>query len=139
MDLTDRMVTERALRFSEQSYRSLVEEAPYAICRSTISGQLLQVNRAMLEILGYDAASEAELLIRDLPLIFASPDDFLSFRRALLQAGTCRARKPPGSIATAARSKCAPAAVRCATGGRNSDPDVVAENNTEKKQAGGAA
>src|SRR5262249_42561346 len=46
LDLTDRMVAERALRLSEHSYRSLIEEAPYAICRCTVGGQLLQVNRA---------------------------------------------------------------------------------------------
>jgi PAS domain S-box-containing protein len=86
LDLTDRMVAERALRLSEHSYRSLIEEAPYAICRSTVGGQLLQVNRAMLEMLGYEAASEAELLLRDLPLIFASCT-FQEFRARLLAGG----------------------------------------------------
>src|SRR5262249_18080540 len=70
LDLTDRMVAERALRLSEHSYRSLIEGAPYAICRSTSDGQLLQVNRAMLEMLGYDPSWDGELLLRDLPLIF---------------------------------------------------------------------
>ena len=37
LDLTERMVAERALRLSEHSYRSLIEEAPYAICRCTAS------------------------------------------------------------------------------------------------------
>jgi PAS domain S-box-containing protein len=83
LDLTDRMVAERALRLSEHSYRSLIEEAPYAICRCTLAGQLLQVNRAMLEMLGYDTASEAELLLRDMPLIFAGVS-FDEFRTTLL-------------------------------------------------------
>src|SRR5438046_1957983 len=47
LDMTERMVAERTLRLSERSYRSLIEEAPYAMCRSTIGGELLQVNRAM--------------------------------------------------------------------------------------------
>ena len=87
LDLTDRMVAERALRLSEHSYRSLIEEAPYAICRCTVGGQLLQVNRAMLEMLGYDAASEAELLLRDLPLVFAG-GTFQQFRTELLAGGS---------------------------------------------------
>jgi PAS domain S-box-containing protein len=86
LDLTERMVAERALRLSEHSYRSLIEEAPYAICRCTVGGQLLQVNFAMLEMLGYDSASEAELLIRDMPEIFSG--DFDTVRTRLLAAGT---------------------------------------------------
>ena len=90
LDLTERMVAERALRLSEHSYRSQIEQAPYAICRSTVSGELLQVNRAMLEMLGYDPASEGELLIRDLPLIFTDPAAFHVFRNTLLMEGTLR-------------------------------------------------
>jgi PAS domain S-box-containing protein len=88
LDVTDRLVAETALRLSEQSYRSLVEEAPYGICRATESGQLLQVNRAMLEMLGYAPGSEADLLVRDLPLIFASPERFCSCRGDLLSDRT---------------------------------------------------
>jgi PAS domain S-box-containing protein len=82
LDLTERMVAERALRLSEHSYRSLIEEVPYAICRCTVDGQLLQVNRAMIEMRGYDAASEGELLIRD-PFIFAG-GSFETLRTELL-------------------------------------------------------
>ena len=53
IDNTDRQVALRGLRISEQNYRSLIEEAPHAICRCTLSGGLLQVNRAMQEMLGY--------------------------------------------------------------------------------------
>ena len=80
---TDRAAAEQALRLSEQSYRLLIEEAPYAICRATETGQLLQVNRAMLEMLGYSAGAEADLLMLDLPQIFAEPDGFDHFRTSL--------------------------------------------------------
>ncbi len=83
LESTDRAVAEEALRISEQSYRLLIEEAPYAICRATETGQLLQVNRAMLEMLGYAAGSEADLLMLDLPQIFAEPDGFDRFRASL--------------------------------------------------------
>src|SRR5579864_2253888 len=84
LDPANRAMAELALRLSEQSYRLLIEEAPYAICRATDTGQLLQVNRSMLEMLGYSPAAEADLLIRDLPLIFAASDGFENFRRSLL-------------------------------------------------------
>jgi len=86
LDATERLVAERTLRISERSYRSLIEEAPYAICRATESGQLLQVNRGMLEMLGYDPTAEADLLVRDLPLIFATPESFEMIRHGLLRA-----------------------------------------------------
>src|SRR5262249_53835277 len=62
---TEQLVAERARRLSEQSCRSLIEEAPYSICRVTKSGQMLQVNRAMVEMLRYGASEEADLLLRD--------------------------------------------------------------------------
>jgi len=88
IDLTERLVAERALRLSEHGYRTLIEETPYAICRSTVGGELLQVNRAMTEMLGYDAAAAPELLLLDLPLIFASPAAFTALQLTLLEVGT---------------------------------------------------
>jgi two-component system, cell cycle sensor histidine kinase and response regulator CckA len=88
LDISGRELAERELRLSEQSYRLLIEEAPYAICRATDSGQLLQVNRSMLEMLGYAPGAEADLLFRDLPLIFVATDGFEAFRRSLLQGDT---------------------------------------------------
>jgi two-component system cell cycle sensor histidine kinase/response regulator CckA len=133
LDNTDHLVAHRALRLSEHSYRSLIEGAPYAICRCSPTGDLLQVNRAMLEMLGY---SETELLVRNLRWdIFAEPktfDEFL-FRlrgsavcqgfegRWLRQEGTCV------SVSLGGR------AVRDSAGGL-SYLDVVAENVTQRKQ-----
>jgi PAS domain S-box-containing protein len=49
---------EQALRDSEARYRSMVEGAPYGIYRSTPDGRLLDVNPAMVEMLGYGSAAE---------------------------------------------------------------------------------
>ena len=77
VDSTEYLVAQRALRISEQSYRSLIEEAPHAICRCTSGGNLLQVNRAMQEMLGY---SESDLLMRNLQTeIFANPEQYTAF------------------------------------------------------------
>ena len=85
-DDTERLVAERALSLSENNFRSLIEEIPYAICRATREGQLLQVNRAMLEMLGYGLESEADLLMRDLPGdIFLTAEGFDEFTKALNQ------------------------------------------------------
>ncbi len=77
VDDTERIVSQRALRISEQSFRSLIEDAPHAVCRSTLGGNLLQVNRAMTEMLGY---AETELLLCNLDThIFADSEQFGAF------------------------------------------------------------
>jgi len=46
------------LRRSEMHFRSLVTDAPYGICRCDSAGQLLDVNPALLAVLGYSSAKE---------------------------------------------------------------------------------
>jgi two-component system, cell cycle sensor histidine kinase and response regulator CckA len=58
-DITARKQTEEALRRSEANYRSLFDQAPYGIVRSTLEGRVLMANSALAKILGYE--SEAEL------------------------------------------------------------------------------
>src|SRR5229473_4232110 len=89
LDNTERRVAERALQLSEQSYRSLIEGAPYGICRSTVDGQLLQVNRAMAEMLSYE--SETELLLQSLRTeIFNQPINYDEFLAQLRGRGSCQ-------------------------------------------------
>jgi PAS domain S-box-containing protein len=135
LDSTERLFAERALRLSEQSYRSLIEEAPYAICRATESGQLLQVNHAMLEMLGYNPGSEADLLVQDLPYVFVSPEDFNAFREALLHGSTVQGiesawRRLDGQEI---QVRVGGRAVRDQAG-KVSYLDLLVENVTEKKQ-----
>ena len=135
IDTTERTVAERALRLSEQSYRSLIEDAPYAICRATVGGELLQVNRAMTEMLGYDAASSPELLLRDLQVIFTPAGSFEEFRKTLLNS-----QSPGTSDGVWVRRDGRQIQVRLS--GRVlrivpenvSHLDIFAENVTEKKQ-----
>src|SRR5580704_11413769 len=49
---------QEGLRRSEINFRSLVTNAPYGICRCNAAGQLLDVNPALLAILGYSSAEE---------------------------------------------------------------------------------
>jgi len=87
LDATERRFAERALRISEQSYRSLVEGSPYGVCRATPTGQLLQVNSSLLRMLEYKPEQESELLMLDLPQIFDSAESFEQFYRRLLLDG----------------------------------------------------
>ena len=49
---------EEALRRSEARYRSLVESAVYGICRTTLDGRFLDVNPAIVSMLGYERAEQ---------------------------------------------------------------------------------
>lgn len=57
-DITERKRASDALRLSEGSFRSMIENAPYGIYRATAAGQLLRVNPALQKMLGYDSAVE---------------------------------------------------------------------------------
>jgi PAS domain S-box-containing protein len=69
-----------ALRRSEARYRSLVDGAAYGIYRSSLDGRFLQVNPALVAMLGY--GSESELLEVDVATgVYAEPED----RRQLIE------------------------------------------------------
>src|SRR5205085_3331045 len=49
---------EEALRASEARHRSLVESAVYGMYRSSVDGRFLDVNQALVRMLGYSSAEE---------------------------------------------------------------------------------
>ena len=74
-DVTERKETVEALRQSELSFRSMVEEAPYGIYRVTEDGEFLRVNPALQKMLGHETGEE--LLKSNLGLdVFRHPADF---------------------------------------------------------------
>ncbi len=56
--VTGRKRAEEALRESEAAYRGLVENATYGICIVTLAGELVRVNPALVQMLGYDSAED---------------------------------------------------------------------------------
>jgi diguanylate cyclase (GGDEF)-like protein/PAS domain S-box-containing protein len=56
---------EKKLRHSEARYRALAGNLNYGICRCSIDGRFLEVNKAMISMLGY--SSREELLALDIP------------------------------------------------------------------------
>jgi two-component system cell cycle sensor histidine kinase/response regulator CckA len=57
-DITDRKRASEALRLSEASFRSVIENAPYGIYRASMEGHLLRVNPAFQRMLGYESPDE---------------------------------------------------------------------------------
>lgn len=58
LDITERKRAEAALRKSEARYRGLVDNATYGIYWLSAEGNLLFVNPALVQMLGYDSAQE---------------------------------------------------------------------------------
>ena len=63
-DITEQKHADEALRESEESFHSLVENAPIGIYRTTPDGRITMVNPALLRVLGYKSFDE--LVQRDL-------------------------------------------------------------------------
>ncbi len=67
-DVTAHRITEDALKKSEAIYRNLIETIPDGIYKSTPEGKFVEVNPAMVKMLGYNSKEEllAIDIIRDL-------------------------------------------------------------------------
>ncbi|MGB8064203.1 MAG: PAS domain S-box protein [Candidatus Sulfotelmatobacter sp.] len=65
---------EQALRRSEARYRSLVQSSVYGIYRSSLEGRFLDVNPALITMLGYGSPEEVLLLDPEKD-VFAQPEE----------------------------------------------------------------
>jgi PAS domain S-box-containing protein len=64
-DITERMLSEEALRESEERYRALFENATFGIFHSLAEGRFIRVNVAVARILGYDSPDDIISSIKD--------------------------------------------------------------------------
>jgi diguanylate cyclase (GGDEF)-like protein/PAS domain S-box-containing protein len=60
----------KALRHSQSLYRALVENPAYGICRCDPQGRFLDVNQALLTMLGYETKEELLTANRDSQIVF---------------------------------------------------------------------
>ena len=89
--IAEREQTEDALEESRERYRSLIERAFYGIYRSTPDGRFLEVNAALVRMLGY--SSPEALMAVPLREVYATPAD-----RERLVAIVMRGEELPDSI-----------------------------------------
>jgi two-component system cell cycle sensor histidine kinase/response regulator CckA len=71
----DRKRNEQSLRRSEVCYRSLVQTAVYGIYRSSLEGRFLDVNPALIGMLGYNSALEV-LSLDPQKEVFVDPGEY---------------------------------------------------------------
>jgi len=84
---------EKKLRHSQARYRALVGNLAYGMCRWNMEGKLVDVNQALVTMLGY--ASKREVMAEDLTgVIFRDP----SIRNQILKGGSSENRVKPVEI-----------------------------------------
>ena len=71
IDISARKAADAALRASEARHRALLEEAPVGIAEVGLDGRWIEVNRKMLEIVGYTRDELLALTFQDI----THPDD----------------------------------------------------------------
>jgi two-component system, cell cycle sensor histidine kinase and response regulator CckA len=74
-DITERKRAVEASLLSEAGFRSVVEGAPYGICRASLDGRFLRINPALQKMLGY-ATPDGLLGARLDAAVFRNPADF---------------------------------------------------------------
>src|SRR5438445_3641837 len=123
---------EEALRQSESRYRSLVQSAVYGIYRSSVDGRFLDVNPALIHMLGYDSADEVVKLDPQRE-VFVEPAEherlLQEFQRTgCLDSAEVRWKRKDGSVITVRLSG------RAATELDEADQalEIIAEDITER-------
>jgi len=124
---------QEAVKRSEERYRTLVEGAVYGIYRSALDDRFLDVNPALVQMLGYDSAEEvlALDLARDL---YVDPDE-----RAALVARYHDTRRVDSVEVKWKRKNGTPITVRLSGGavinarGETEGFEMIAEDVTERR------
>jgi PAS domain S-box-containing protein len=90
-DVTDQERIEKRLRRSEQQFRSLFENVPIGIYRTTPDGRILLANPWLVDMLGYESAEEMATRNLEADTEFFEPDySREKFRRQLEEDGEVR-------------------------------------------------
>jgi PAS domain S-box-containing protein len=128
----DRKRNEQVLRRSEVRYRSLVQTAVYGIYRSSLDGRFLDVNPALIGMLGYNSAPEV-LALDPQKDVFADPAEYTrlidEFRRSgCMDGAEVRWKRQDGAFVTVRISG------RAVAGDEPSDVlEAIAEDITERR------
>ncbi len=78
-NITERKKTEKALRESENKFRALVDQTPDALFLHDLDGNIIEVNRANVELYGYSREEFSKLKVKDIDLDSIKREDNKNF------------------------------------------------------------
>ena len=90
-DITERKESQEALRESEARYRGLFEGVPVGVYRTSISGEILDANKTLVELLGYERADE--LIGRQAQEFYTDPSERDVWRHNVESSDVARAHE----------------------------------------------
>jgi PAS domain S-box-containing protein len=99
VNISERKEAEEGLKVSEENYRELVEQIPDGVYKSSQDGKFVEVNPAMVKMLGYNSKEEllAINLKTDFYLDVADRDSF-TLNELNQELGVFQVRKKDGSV-----------------------------------------
>jgi PAS domain S-box-containing protein len=97
-DITEQKQAEDELKKSEALYRSLVNRMPDGVYKSTHDGKFIEINPAMVKMLGYDSKEELMAIDIKSQLYFEATDrESLILQEQMEEMGVYRLKKKDGS------------------------------------------
>lgn len=80
-DVTEERHRQRAIAEAERRYRELFEHSPAGLFRTSLDGRIMEVNREMAGILGYESVEQLKSTLTDMLQVYADPNE----RRELVE------------------------------------------------------
>ena len=80
-DVTDDRRRQRDVAEAERRYRELFENSPAGLFRTSLDGRVMEANRTLAAILGYDSAEQFKGAVTNMAQVYANPEE----RRQLVE------------------------------------------------------
>jgi diguanylate cyclase (GGDEF)-like protein/PAS domain S-box-containing protein len=74
-DVTEDRRRQRDIAEAERRYRELFENSPAGLFRTSLDGKVMEANRMLAGILGYDSAEQLKAAVTDMQQVYASPEE----------------------------------------------------------------
>ena len=87
-DVTDDRRRQREVAQAERRYRELFENSPAGLFRTALDGRLMEANRMLAGILGYQSAEELKAAVTQMNQVYADPDERATLVERALRDGS---------------------------------------------------